>query len=312
MNQQLDPERLLVSQLQDFDLARTNYKNLERAQYKTLIFPDFSFRLQYNPDRIRSTAAKLDEKTLKERKCFLCPANLPPFQKGIPYGGRYTIFVNPYPIFRKHFTVPAREHIPQLIEGRFPDMLSLAKDFPAYTIFYNGPRSGASAPDHFHFQMAQRHVMPLETDTLHPVILQNKGYYRLGTLRNYIRKVLLFESQDREVLNALFTGILEILSRFVPNHPEPMLNLLCWHAEDKWTVVLFPRRELRPWQFFAEGEDKILFSPGSVDFGGLLVTPRKEDFERYTPHLLTDLFGQLTLTDETWHQLLSCLRELCL
>lgn len=302
-------EKLLISQLQEFELARKNYDNLEKAEYRTIRIGKYTFELQYNPDRIHSTAANTDPKVLQERKCFLCPENLPSCQKGIPYGQDYNIFVNPFPIFRKHFTVPAGKHCPQLIERRFPDMLNLAKEFPAYTVFYNGPRCGASAPDHFHFQMAERHIMPLENEVRYQDLIQHNDLYSIGTLNDYFRKNILCSSSDRDLLSDLFDSILKVLSRFIPAQPEPMINLLVWYSENRWTVVLFPRRELRPWQFFAEGPEKILFSPGCVDFAGLLVTPRKEDFDRYTTDLLADLFGQLTLCDTTWQNLLPLLEN---
>lgn len=303
MNISTETEKLAEAQLQEFELAKMNYANLKKAAYKTISIGKYTFELQYNPDRIRSTAANITPRALQTRKCFLCSENLPAGQKGIPYGQDYHIFVNPYPIFQRHFTVPATTHRPQLIKGRFPDMLALAKDFPAYTIFYNGPCCGASAPDHFHFQMAQRQVMPLEKDIQHQEIIQQGHAYTISTLNNYLRKNILCSSMDCDLLSSLFTRISEILENFIPSCPEPMINLLTWYSEGIWTVAVFPRRELRPWQFFAEGAEKILFSPGCVDFAGLLVTPRKEDFDRYTPALLADLFGQLTLTDTTWEAL---------
>lgn len=310
MNEMINPKRLFTEQLEEFGLARDNYANLKKAVYRTLLFPDFSLILQYNPDRIRSTAASTDPQTLKKRACFLCPENLPPFQKGIPYGEHYRIFVNPYPIFSEHFTVPSREHCPQRIRDRFPDMLSLAKDFPEYTVFYNGPCCGASAPDHFHFQMALRNIMPVEKEAgnLRPLLSESR--YTLGTIPRYLRKNILLKSSDACLLGLLFEKLCISLKDYIPSDPEPMFNLLAWYAAGEWTVVVFPRRRLRPWQFFAEKEEKILFSPGSVDFAGLLVTPRKEDFERYTPELLTSLFEQLTLTDDTWEHLQNRLRSL--
>lgn len=303
-------KRLFSAQLEEFGLARNNYTNFKKAVYRTLSFPGFSLILQYNPDRIRSTAARTDPQALQERACFLCPENLPPFQKGISYRERYRIFVNPYPIFPEHFTVPAREHCPQRIAGRFADMLALAADFPEYTVFYNGPCCGASAPDHFHFQLALRHQMPVEKEAGNFRPFSGDARYSAGSLPRYLRKNILLKSSDSSILCLLFEKIFLLLQDYIPSDPEPMFNLLAWYAGREWTVVIFPRRRLRPWQFFAENEEKILFSPGSVDFAGLLVTPRKEDFDRYTPALLTDLFGQLTLTDDTWEQLENRLKTL--
>lgn len=306
----IDPEQFFTSQLKDFKIAQTNFLNLQKALYRTLKGDHFLFQLQYNPERIRSTAAKVDEKTLKERKCFLCAANLLPGQKGIPYRNKYNIFINPYPKFDRHFTIPDRHHTPQLIDGRFGDMLMLAKDFPAYTFFYNGPKCGASAPDHFHFQMATRGVMPVEKEIENCTVLRQTHSYQIGTIENYMRKIIVLTSDQPDLLENLFLQILSLLSQNIPSQPEPMINLLCWYTSSYWNVIIFPRRGLRPRQFYEEGNDKILFSPGCVDFAGLLVTPRKEDYDRYTPELLADLFGQLTLTNETWEKLSSSLRTL--
>lgn len=297
---------LYRSQLVDFELARKNFANLKNVIYRDIPFDGFRITLQFNPDRILSTTAKIDPATLKQRKCFLCPAHLPAGQKGISYNGRYNLFVNPYPIFEKHFTVPDKTHSPQLIEGRLRDILSLARDLPSSTLFYNGPKSGASAPDHFHFQAAQRHVMPLEQDAGNRAItleLVKKTDYTISTIRQYLRKAILFKSADPDILSRLFQHTLRIIGQHIPYEQEPMINLLCWHEDRTWTICVLPRKAIRPWQFFAEGDEQILFSPGCVDMAGLVIVPRKEDFDKYTPALLADLFGQVTPDDEVWESI---------
>ena len=152
------------SQLTSWPLARNNYERLRNVIYRTIDFEGFQIRIQHNPDRIQSAVAKIDEQSIRARACFLCKGNIPPEQASFDYNPTLDIRVNPYPIFDRHYTVPAKHHIPQLIKGHFQDMLAIAQTYSEYTIFYNGPRSGASAPDHFHFQLAARHIMPLETD----------------------------------------------------------------------------------------------------------------------------------------------------
>lgn len=294
---------LYYSQLEDFELARKNFANLKNVVYRHIPFDGFRITLQFNPDRILSTTAKIDPATLKQRKCFLCPEYLPTGQKGISYNERYNLFVNPYPIFEKHFTVPAKTHSPQLIEGRLDDMLDLTRDLPSSTLFYNGPKSGASAPDHFHFQAAQRGVMPLEEDVKNRNIaidLVKNTQYTISTIRQYLRKVVVIRSADREILSRLFQQTLDLIGQHIPFEQEPGVNLLTWCEDGVWTVCLLPRKALRPWQFFTEGDEQILFSPGCVDMAGLVIVPRKEDFDKYTPALLTDLFDQVTPDDSTW------------
>lgn len=304
MTEQL--ENLYRTQLQTFELAQKNYAALEQAVYRTIQFSGYELRLQYNPARILSTNARIDTATLQHRRCFLCTANMPDAQKGIPYGEHYRIFINPYPIFTRHFTVPSREHTPQQMEGRFPDMLNLAFDLPGYTLFYNGGQCGASAPDHFHFQIAPRGIMPTETDVENPdlkQIIRQEDYYSIFTIENYLRRIIVLKASDHKLLVSLFDGLNRILRRHIPSQPEPMYNLLAWFDNCQWTVCIFPRKLLRPRQFFAEGNEKILFSPGSVDMAGLIISPRREDFEKYSAPLLTDLFSQVTIGEETWQKI---------
>lgn len=305
-------KRLYRSQLQSFELARKNYAGLEQAAYRTIRLPGYDLRLQYNPARILSTNAKIDAATLQTRRCFLCAENMPEAQKGFPFGERYRIFINPYPIFAEHFTVPSREHAPQQIEGRFADMLDLAFALPGYTLFYNGPRCGASAPDHFHFQIAPGGIMPTETDAENPAlrqVIRQEDYYSISTIGGYLRKILILKASDHRLLVRLFGGLDRILCGYIPSEPEPMYNLLAWFDNCQWTVCIFPRKQLRPRQFFEEGDEKVLFSPGSVDMAGLIISPRKEDFEKYSASLLTDLFSQVTVGEEEWQNIVSRIKH---
>lgn len=299
-------EELFRQQAASFELARKNFTNLQHAIYRNISFDKFNINIQFNPDRILSTNAKIDKATLQNRKCFLCPDYMPTDQKGLSYTDRYHIYINPYPIFNKHFTVPASSHSPQLIENRFGDMLDLAYDLQDYTLFYNGPQCGASAPDHFHFQIAPRQIMPIESDTENESIVRpliQEDYYSVSTIDNYLRKIIILKASDRELLIRLFTRITTLTGQLTPYEQEPRQNILAWFDNCQWTVCLLPRKLLRPWQFFAERDEKILFSPGCVDMGGLVIAPRMEDFERYDHALLTDLFGQVTITDDTWKEL---------
>ena len=186
--------QLYNGQLQEFELAKKNYTDLQQAVYRDIPFDLFRLRIQYNPARMISTNARIDVRTLQNRKCFLCREHMPEAQKGIRYNDRYSIFINPYPIFERHFTVPSRHHEPQCIGGRFEDLLDLTFDFQGYTLFYNGPTCGASAPDHFHFQMCPRHLMPLEEDAANEELrryLVKKDYYSVSILKDYLREVIL-------------------------------------------------------------------------------------------------------------------------
>ena len=93
---------LVTQQKETWDLARKNFKGLNRIQTNHFNFDHFNITVQFNPERIRSSAAKTDAKSIAERPCFLCLKNLPAEQKGIVFQNKYLILTNPYPIFPVH------------------------------------------------------------------------------------------------------------------------------------------------------------------------------------------------------------------
>lgn len=305
--------QLYENQTKNFELARKNYEALQKVVYRDISFGNYNIRLQYNPARILSTNAKTDQATLQARPCFLCPQYMPRDQQGIEYDPNYHIFINPYPIFKPHFTAPSQKHEPQLMGGRITDMLNMAFDFPEYTIFYNGPECGASAPDHFHFQIVPRHSMPLEADTDKDILretLVRKDYYSLFRLKDYLREVIIVQASDQGLLQKLFHQVTECIGSHIPYTQEPMMNLICWFDNCQWTLCIFPRKTLRPWQFYAGGNEKVMFSPGAVDMAGLVVAPRKEDFDNYSVPLLTDLYSQVTIGGPSRTKLINDLQKL--
>ena len=91
--------------------------------------------------------------------------HLPEEQKGILYRGDYLILCNPMPVFFPHFTVSHLDHRPQIITEQIDTFLQLIADLgPGWAVLYNGPRvtTGASAPDHLHFQIIPSGRMPIE------------------------------------------------------------------------------------------------------------------------------------------------------
>lgn len=158
-------KQLIRTQLQDWPLAKNNYDGLQKVITRDVLLPGGStVQVQFNPERIRSSAAKVDAKSIQERACFLCAENRPPQQQGLAFDDDYTILINPFPIFPEHLTIPHNSHTDQLIAPYFGTMLSLAKELEGFTLFYNGPKCGASAPDHFHFQAGTKGFMPIEED----------------------------------------------------------------------------------------------------------------------------------------------------
>jgi hypothetical protein len=300
--------QLLSEQLQEWDLAKNNYQGLQNALKKTFVF-EYGVRvdIQYNPARIQSSTARVDSGSINERKCFLCQQNRPSQQRMQDFGEDYTILVNPFPIFPKHLTIVHKNHVDQLIEGRMTHMLHLASELPDFVIFYNGPRSGASAPDHFHFQAGNKGFMPAEydIDSLTTTLIRQEKASRVYTINRFLRQCIVFEGNDAGLLCRWFNEFTGLIKSESQSQEEPQMNILAVWENGQWRVLLFPRRQHRPRQFFEEGHEKILISPGSVDFGGVFVIPREEDYLKITPEDVEDIFSQLSLTQEEFNALIS-------
>ncbi len=304
--------RFIASQLESWELAAANYAGLRKSLVREIPMDGYNFYVQYNPERIRSSAAKVDPRSISERPCFLCTKNLPVQQEQIPYLQEYTILVNPYPIFREHLTIPSVRHTDQLISGRMGDMLHLAKDLQDFILFYNGPRCGASAPDHFHFQAGNKGMLPIEKDLSSfsgkkVVLRREEGI--IYEMENYLRKTLVLESVNFEWLINEFESLLLLFKKVQDPENEAMMNILTLHNGTSWNIILFPRTKHRPEEFFEEGDKQILFSPASVDFGGLLITPREEDFHKLNKETVTGMFSQLTIPDAMWNSLIRDIQD---
>lgn len=309
MNQTI--HELLTGQLASWETARNNYAALSDVQVKELDVNGIPYKVQFNPARIVSSGAKVDAKSIQERKCFLCPANLPPVQKGIPFEGHYNILVNPFPIFPRHLTVPEKEHVDQRIAVRFSDMLSLAQALSEYTIFYNGPRCGASAPDHAHFQAGNKGFMPIEKDWRGQVAgkVVDYGQATLWYLDDAPRTTLVIESPNRKHAIKLFNTVYQALS-IKPGEEEPMMNVLAWYEEEQWIVCIFPREKHRPACYTAEGDDNLLSSPASVDLGGVFITPVEKDFHKITAADIAQILSEVCLSEEDFLKLRQRVKEL--
>lgn len=293
-------------QLVEWPLAKQNYEALNKVQVNDIDLSGCSVRIQFNPERMRSSAAKIDTKSIQERKCFLCPAHLPEEQRGIPFGKDYQILVNPFPIFPMHLTVPVLEHIDQLIYDRFGDMLDLAETLNDFVVFYNGPKCGASAPDHMHFQAGNKGFLPLEKDVrqLKRNVIISNDEIQCFTLQGYYRNVIVLESGNKNSVVELFNRIyasLEIKS----DEKEPMLNIVTWFEEGKWISCIFPREVHRPACFYAEGDDNLLISPASVDLGGVCVFPLEKDFNKVTAADIKKVFSEICVSDDNLMKILN-------
>ena len=298
---------LFTLQMDEWPLLKSNYLALEQVITKNLDFPDYFVKVQYNPARMKSSAAKVDKASIQGRPCFLCDKNMPVEQKGIPILENYQILINPYPIFPRHLTISAIDHVPQLILDKFGNMLEIARELTDYTIFYNGPRCGASAPDHFHFQAGNRGFMPLDNQMAELLSLYGKAIGQDSIIAwkvdDMIRKFIVIESSNAEKIESVFQKIYNRLLMINPHINEPDVNLHCQYANGKWKVIIFPRGAHRPWQYYAEGRERILFSPASVDLGGLLIIPLEEDFSRLDKIQAWSMLKQVCISKEEFDKI---------
>lgn len=276
--------------------AHENYAALKDVRMRSLEVDGFEVQLQFNPARIRSSAAKVDARSVGERACFLCRANRPPMQESLPFGDSYEILLNPFPIFSDHLTISSLRHEDQLIRGRFGDLLALAGALPGFVLFYNGPRCGASAPDHMHFQAGARGLLPVEKDweRASKEAVFSSASSVLYAVSGYTHPFLLLVSSDEREAAALFDALYGLLP-LPGGAAEPMMNLLAWYEGGRWITCLFPRVKLRPCCYYAEGEDRLLLSPASVEMGGLFAVAREEDFLRITARDIRRVYGEVCL-----------------
>ena len=302
-------EKLIEQQLVVWQTPRDNYAALQNVEVKEFKVKRSTIKVQFNPARIVSSAAKVDNKSLKERKCFLCAANRPEVQEGIAWGENYTILINPFPIFPKHLTIPCNDHTDQRILSRIGDMMAIAKDLPGFTLFYNGPKCGASAPDHMHFQAGNRGFLGFETDYLaadKKEVISNAGA-TLSLLSGLANAAFLIEAVEIDAATELFVTLYNALE--IPEgEEEPMLNILCWSEEGKWKVAVFPRRKHRPACYSAEGDANILISPASVDMGGVFITPLEKDFKKITADDLEQSLDEVCLDQSGVEKILNNLK----
>jgi len=298
---------LFNSQLKSWSLMKKNYSALKNIQTKSFWFEGMKLKVQFNPERIISTSAKVDESSISNRVCFLCMKNLPEEQKGISIRDDFILLCNPYPIFPQHFTIVSLNHIPQLISEYFGEFLEISKLLsPKHTLIYNGPACGASAPDHLHFQAGTRQSIPIENDIQQmkndygQIVFENESI-TTAFINDGLRSIIIIESIHQSLLEKSFSKIFQEFENVSSAEPEPMMNLLCtYDKEFGWSVIIFLRSKHRPECFYKNDPDKILISPAAVDLGGLIITPREEDFLRADEELLKKILNEVSLDQNTF------------
>jgi len=292
---------LLERQKKTWPGLAEGYAALESARIREICGDGWRVKVQFNPRRIVSTGAKLDPESIRRRPCFLCLEHLPPEQQAILYRDDYLVLCNPAPIFPGHLTIAHRGHLPQSLLENLPLFLRLAADFgPRMIVFYNGPQSGASAPDHLHFQAAPAGLLPVEAEVLEPRNRKVVGRWdgiSLWRTRGLGRGILVIEGKGAEEVSSVFGKLIGALQRLNSSADEPLLNLFGARTDKGWRLILFPRLKLRPAAYFREGEERLLISPGAVDIAGILITPREKDFLALNREIVRGIFREVAFDD---------------
>ena len=301
--------RFFNRQLEVWTDARHRFRDLKHVE--TRQFSD-QLKLQWNPARIVSTGAKIDKKTLGERPCFLCDKNRPKEQMSKQIDEKFHLLVNPFPILPVHFTIPARKHQPQLIYKNYGEMhrfISLHSDL---MVFYNGPKCGASAPDHLHFQAGTNGILPLQTNwqrlsrNLTDIISLNDEE-KISVVRDFIVPAFVIISKSAENDEALFRRLYKAMPQR-GDETEPMMNIISWRKGEEFISVVIPREKHRPEAYFAEGDAQFVVSPGALDMSGLIITPREEDFRKLTEEKALSLLQECGVSEEKMNAIIAKLK----
>ena len=298
--------KFIKDQLSVWQLASSNFRTLKTAPSREVDVFGLKCRIQYNPRRVISSTADTSPAAIASRKCFLCADNRPKEQFHLGFEGRkgrnYHIQINPYPIFRGHLVIVRDEHIPQEIWHHFPDMLDFAARYKDYLVFYNGPSSGASAPDHLHFQAIPKHNLPLEevVDEFldHPgeplATVKDASLYKFDV---YARGVFALKATTSKSLAKLFYRLLDCTDRG-KGEEEPMFNLYAYVKNGEYRTIVVMRSAKRSHHFYSEGADHLTISPGAADIAGLFVAPFREDYDKADTALLEELLSEVCISED--------------
>lgn len=303
--------KFVGDQLSRWPLACDNFRALKNVKVREIDAGGLNVKLQFNPARIVSSAAKLDKADIARRKCFLCRDNRPQEQIMLRFEGRkgkkYHILVNPYPIFPEHLVIAAARHTDQTIRQRYVDMLDLARKYTDFTIFYNGPKSGASAPDHHHFQASPKDMIPLECDVQNLLGLPESegGLKYISSLQDaqlyhyqkFTTGVFVLRAETSKSIAKLFYRLLDC-AEIPEGESEPMFNLFTFWRDGEFRSIVVFRSRHRSHHYFSEGPDHLTMSPGCADMGGVFIVPVEEEYEKITPKLLKEMLDEVTLSKD--------------
>jgi hypothetical protein len=278
-----DIDHLLADQIARWPLLTRGIEGLRRSQTRVEPVAGHDLYVRHIPHRIVSTTAAVDAASIAKRPCFLCPSNLPKEEHGIPFDSEFAIYCNPFPILERHLTIVRVDHRPQRIAGSFNAMLRLAEALPDSFIIYNGPRCGASAPDHMHFQACSRELFPIEQDV--------RGVVG-PAMPDYGRRVFVLRNRNMGQLAKRLDSLMDILEEVTQSEGEPLVNIAAYFEAGEWTAFVFPRGKHRP-RAYETGERTV--SPATIDLCGVLVVPVEKDFMEIHGPEIESIFEEVTL-----------------
>lgn len=301
--------RFFNRQMEKWADARHRFRDLKHVETHQL---SDQLKVQWNPARIVSTGAKIDKKTLGDRPCFLCDKNRSKEQISKQIDERFLLLVNPFPILPVHFTIPARKHQPQSIYKNYGEMHRFLSLHSELMVFYNGPKCGASAPDHLHFQAGTSGILPLQANwqrlsrNLTDIISLNDDE-KIALIHDFVVPAFVIISKSEDSDEALF----QRLYKSMPvrgDETEPMMNIIAWRKGDEYISVVIPREKHRPEAYFAEGDAQMMVSPGALDMSGLIITPREEDFRKLTEESATAILQECGVSTDKMNSIVTKLK----
>ena len=290
-------QRFFNRQLEIWDVPHRNYQQLCNVKTKEL----GDIEVQFNPARIVSTGAKIDKATIAQRPCFLCNSNRDGRQMSKVLECGLELLVNPFPILPLHFTLPTRRHQQQSVSTLYPKIHDLLDRYPDLMVFYNGPRCGASAPDHAHLQGGTSGILPIQK-CWQRLCRSLKVAYSLNEtesislITEFVVPAFAIQSKTAKGEQQLFDKLYKALDK--EPGMEAMLNIVAWRNDDVFITIVFPRRKHRPDCYYATDESQLLASPGALDMAGLMILPRKEDFEAISQDKAEDILHEVAITKE--------------
>lgn len=302
-----DLGKFINDQLSVWPLAANNFRALKQTLVRSLTVGGLEVRVQFNPCRITSSTAEIDKATLSARPCFLCVDNRPKEQYHVRFDGRkgrrYNVQVNPYPIFPGHLVIARTSHVPQSIWHHLPDMLDFARAQKQYVVYYNGPVSGASAPDHLHYQACPSGALPLQSAV--DAFLNDPGE-KLASLqdaslyhyRGFTRGIYALKANTAKSMAKLFYRLLDCCE-ILPGDSEPRMNLYTWHSGAEYRIMVVLRSEIRSHHYYASGEEHLTISPGAAEMAGVFVAPVREDYEKVTSSQLEQMLAEVSVDAKT-------------